>query len=294
MASASHLFKPVLGGAAVFAAYTTLRQPLRAQDRSVSDSTVRPGRSSSGDKLPIYAESSDRIVTLIEVGNPISPYVAQARTSLGDAFSGASDYVQNGVSRWITFERKVEREVKSVLPKDESLTPGIIYVLIAGLTGSVLTRTRAFPIRFLAPPLLTLAAMPYFLPRTSHNLRAYLSDVEDKHFPEIGASHDQLNARLAMHWDMLTNRLGSATQDAKGWGERAVQGIENSTGLRVGDAVQRGREKVAAEREKLKTMVPVTADGAASFETVGYVVEARPVAEIVRPVEDPKPEKRMV
>ena len=138
--------------------------------------------------------------------------------------------------------------------------------------------------------------MPYFLPQTAHNLRSYLSDVEDKHFPELAASHDQLNARLSMHWDMLTNRLGSAGEDAKGWGEKAVQGIENTTGLRVGDAMQRGREKVRAEREKLKTMVPVTSEGAPALERVGYVVEAKPVAEIVKPVDTPapQPDKRMV
>ena len=49
-----------------------------------------------------------------------------------------------------------------------------------------------------------------------------------------------------------------------------------------------------AEREKLKTMVPVTSSGSPSLERVGYVVEAKPVAEIVRPVENPQPEKRMV
>jgi hypothetical protein len=31
-------------------------------------------------------------------------------------------------------------EVKSVLPKDEPLTPGILYVGVAGLAGSVLAR----------------------------------------------------------------------------------------------------------------------------------------------------------
>jgi organizing structure protein 2 len=60
------------------------------------------------------------------------------------------------VSSWVNFERKVEREfngltvawltftgeVKSVLPKDEPLTPGILYVGVAGLAGSVFARNR--------------------------------------------------------------------------------------------------------------------------------------------------------
>ena len=143
------------------------------------------------------------------------------------------------------------------MPKDESLTPGLIYVLIAGLTGSVISRTRAFPLRFLTPPLFTLAAMPYFLPKTSHNIRSYLSEVEDRHFPEFAASHDQLNAQLGMHWHQLTARLGSAGEDARGWGQKAVKGIEKNTGLRVGDVVSRGKEKLEAEKERIKTKVPI-------------------------------------
>ena len=126
--------------------------------------------------------------------------------------------------------------------------------------------------------------MPYFLPKTSHNLRSYLSDVEDRHFPDFAASHDQLNARLGMHWDMLTSRLGSAGEDARGWGQKAVQGIEKNTGLRVGDVVSRGKEKLEAEKERIKVKIPVTVDGTPALETVGYVVEQRPIAEIVRPV----------
>jgi organizing structure protein 2 len=170
-----------------------------------------------------------------------------------------------------------------VLPKDESLTPGIIYVLIAGLSGSVLTRTRAFPVRWLTPPVFALAAMPYFLPKTSHNLRNYLSDVEDKYVPELAQRHDSVNAGLSNHWEMLKDRLGSASQKAEGWGNQAVRGIESSTGLRVGDAIKKGQEKVEQQRQKMEGGIRMPAEGV-KVQTVGYVVETKPVAEIVAPV----------
>lgn len=172
-------------------------------------------------------------------------------------------------------------EVKSVLPRDENLTPGIIYVLISGLTGSVISRTRAFPIRFITPPLFTLLAMPYFLPKTASNIRQYLSDVEDRHFPEFAARHDQIMSTSASHWEMLKDRVGGASQDVSAWSKNAVEGIERNTGLKVGEVVRRGQEAAGKVRSEIEGKVP--AQGVA-LEKVGYVVEQKPVAEIVRPV----------
>lgn len=186
--------------------------------------------------------------------------------------------------------RLTSGEVKSVLPPDEPLTPGIIYVLIAGLTGSVLSRTRAFPIRFLAPPLFTLAAMPYFLPKTAHNLRQYLSNVEDQRFPDLAARHDSLNANLEMHWEMVRNRVSGAGQGMERWSRSAVEGIERGTGLKVGDVVKRGQATVDQLRERVEGGGKGT-----QYERVGYVVEQTPVAEIVRPVgEEVRSESRAV
>jgi organizing structure protein 2 len=54
------------------------------------------------------------MVTLVETPHPISPYIAQARETTTDALSGARGYVEEGVSKWIGFEKRVEREF--VLP----------------------------------------------------------------------------------------------------------------------------------------------------------------------------------
>lgn len=100
----------------------------------------------------------------------------------------------------------------------------------------MLTRTRSFPVRFLAPPLFTLAAMPYFLPKTSHNIRAYLSDVEDKLAPEFAEKHDHFNSMMSMHWQMALDKLRGASSDVDGWAQRARQGVQDATGLNVGSS----------------------------------------------------------
>lgn len=200
--------------------------------------------------------------------------------------------------------------MKQVVPKDEALTPGIIYVLVAGLTGSVLTRTRSFPVRFLAPPTLALAALPYFLPKTAHNLRQYVSDIEDKNFPDFAAKHDQFNQNLEMHWHIAADRLRGVSHEAASWSSKAAEGVESATGLRVADALRRGQQgvehaksKVAEATASVRDHLPSTHAPAAPatapvvLQKVGTVVEQKPIAEIVvavpeseAPVEAPKVE----
>ncbi|WWD17212.1 hypothetical protein CI109_101650 [Kwoniella shandongensis] len=253
-------------------------------------SRVRPGFSSTGERLPIYpTPESNPTVTLVETPNPLVPYITQSRESVSGVLGEARGYVQTGVSKWITFERRVEREVKSILPPDEALNPGLIYILISGLSGSVLTRTRSLPIRFLSPPLFTLLAFPYFLPKTSHNIRKYLSDVEDKHFPEFAARHDHFVGTGIAHFGMLRSRIEDAGEDARQWGHKAFEGVEQTTGLRVGEVVSR----VEKEKERVQAQQATTV-GQQEYKTVGYVVEQKPVAEVVVPVSPEEGSKRMI
>ncbi|WVR06960.1 hypothetical protein IAU60_003996 [Kwoniella sp. DSM 27419] len=253
-----------------------------AADEGLS-SSVRPGRSTSGDKLPIYpSPSSMPTVTLIENPNPLVPYIAQGREAVTSVMSQARGYLQGGVANWIGFERKVEHEVKSVLPADESLTPGLIYVLIAGLSGSVLSRTRSLPVRFLAPPLFTLLAAPYFLPKTSHNIRKYLSDIEDRNFPAFAARHDRFVQTGLAHAQMTLGRLEDASEGARDWSHKAFENVEKTTGLRMGEVV--GRAEVEKNRVEAMHALEQQRKPAVEYEKIGYIVEQRPVAEVVAPV----------
>jgi len=83
------------------------------------------------------------------------------------------------------------------------------------------------------------------------------------------------------HLGMLKERVGGASKEVETWSKSAVQGIERGTGLKVGDVVRRGQEAAGKVRNELEAKVP--AEGT-KMEKVGYVVEQRPVAELVRPV----------
>ncbi|WWC62073.1 uncharacterized protein I303_104663 [Kwoniella dejecticola CBS 10117] len=259
------------------------------------EGSVRPGRGISGDKLPIYPTSeSNPLITLVEKPNPLVPYIAQTREAVTGVLGDARGYLQSGVGSWIGFERRVEKEVKSILPPDEPLNPGLIYILVSGLSGSVLTRTRSLPIRFLAPPLFTLAAFPYFLPKTSSNIRKYLSDIEDKNFPEFAARHDRFVSTGLAHTQMTIDRIKDYGSDVKSYTAKGLDSLEKNTGLQFNQNLNTHSQthtpratQTSRVQEELSKAAP------AQYERVGYVVEQKPVAEVVVPV-TPKEEKKLV
>ncbi|KAJ9112696.1 hypothetical protein QFC22_006198 [Naganishia vaughanmartiniae] len=184
-------------------------------------------------------------------------------------------------------------EFKSVLPKNEPLTPGILYIGVAGLAGSVLARNRNILVRLLLPPTLLVASSPYFLPQTSANVRAYLSQVEDTHFPELAATHRAVNAQLGETFSTALDKVQHVSQEAGVVGSKVVRGVEETTGLRLGEALGRARETA---EDAVKEFSHVTAEKRAQHaasavavpektRVVGVVYEEIPVATLIAPVD---------
>ena len=68
---------------------------------------------------------------------------------------------------------RIQDRVSSLLAKNENLTPNGLYVGVLTLASMVFTRHRAFPIRWIVPPVVLVASMRYFLPGTSDNIADY-------------------------------------------------------------------------------------------------------------------------
>lgn len=92
--------------------------------------------------------------------------------------------------------------------------------------------------------------MPYFLPKTSHNIRAYLSDVEDRVAPEFAAKHDHFNSMMNMHYHMALDKVRGAGSDVDGWAQRARQGVQDATGLNVGSGSASTQAKQWAQQAR--------------------------------------------
>jgi len=191
-------------------------------------------------KLGIYPEPNPEIV-LQETPSELERQISVARRAVTDVYLKAHQEVQGVVSKWIGVEQAVERRVKTILVPEEPLTPGLLYVGVSALTGSILARNRSIFTRFVLPPTLLLFSFDHFLPKTYHNLSSYLGSLEDKYLPAVAEKHDIAKAHTAMTWE----RIKDATKDGRatlGSGvENVVHKAQDSTGLRFTEALGWGR-----------------------------------------------------
>ena len=179
-----------------------------------------------------------------------------------DVYLKAHHEVQGVVSKWIGVEQAVERaclvlyfscimnssvfrdflgRVKSIVVPEEPLTPGLLYVGVSALTGTILARNRSIFMRFALPPTLLLLSFDHFLPKTYHNLFSFLGSLEDKYLPAVAEKHDIAKAHTAMTWE----RIKDATKDGRatlgGGVENVVHKAQDTTGLRLTDALGWGK-----------------------------------------------------
>ncbi|TID28333.1 hypothetical protein CANINC_002510 [Pichia inconspicua] len=79
----------------------------------------------------------------------------------------------------------------------EDLLPNICGVFTATLVGSIMTRTRIWPVRFIVPTTFGVVALKYALPGTYNNIanavgNVYLN-IEERKFPEFKNTRTQFS-----------------------------------------------------------------------------------------------------
>lgn len=151
--------------------------------------------------------------------------------------------------------------VKSLIAPDEPLTPGILYVGVSTLTGSIISRNRLLPTRLFLPPLFFLVTLNHFLPKTSQNLSLYFSELEERYAPSLKEKHDIANAHTRMTWE----RAKQATEDSRnrlGAGvEELVGRIQDGTGLKLRETLGWGEKVLENTESKVVEMKDVLRGG---------------------------------
>jgi MICOS complex subunit MIC26 len=127
--------------------------------------------------------------------------------------------------------------VKSIIPVDESLTPGALYAGVATLTASILARNRSILLRFSLPPVFLFISMNQFLPKTSRNLASYFSSLERAHAPALADAHEQLNQSIVSTSEAARDAWIRARNRSVGGVERTVTELQGRTGLKLRDAL---------------------------------------------------------
>ncbi|KAF5390005.1 hypothetical protein D9757_003854 [Collybiopsis confluens] len=202
------------------------------------------------EKLPIYPQPDTEIV-LQEVPSELERQIGAFRRQATSTYRDAHAQVQGVVSKWIGVEHAVEHRVKSIISPEESLTPGILYVGVATLSGSIITRNRSLPLRMIFPPLLLALSANHFLPKTTHNLSEYLSTLEDHYFPTLAQKHAVANAHTAMTWERIKDATRSGRDSMYGGVVKGVDKVQEMTGLKLNETLNLAEEKKAEAQAKV-------------------------------------------
>ncbi|KAJ3575205.1 hypothetical protein NP233_g1258 [Leucocoprinus birnbaumii] len=226
------------------------------------------------EKLSIYPSSTPDIV-LVETPSTLETQIGVVRRQVCQTYQDGRDYVQGWVSKWIGIEHAVENRIKAIISPQESLTPGLLYVGVATLTGSILARNRVLLTRLILPPVFLVASAKHFLPRTSQNLSDYLGSIEDAHFPSFAEKHEIAKAHSVMTWE----RIKDATKDTRGHinsgAVSIVEKIQESTGLKLrevlgwGEEVKRNTETSVTEAKEAVEQVLEQTTNAVEEKVVG-------------------------
>lgn len=108
-------------------------------------------------------------------------------------------------------EREVAESVSELRSQDEELVPNLFYVLIGGLTGSILSRRRNFALRAVTPVVGAGIAMKFFMPHTWNNLTTQLAQYERRNLPRVAEAQDSVVGAL----DTATAKTRSAVSSVR-------------------------------------------------------------------------------
>lgn len=141
----------------------------------------------------------------------------------------AEDKVNDFMGSVLDLESSFTSTVASLAPPKESgekLMPGSIYVLVAAMTGSIISRNRNIVLRAAVPLAVGVGAGWVVLPVTMRNVSDLLWKYEQR-FPAIADGHIRTREGIEKAWYMarLHTQLAVDKVDEKvGAGREAVEG----------------------------------------------------------------------
>ncbi|KAF5367354.1 hypothetical protein D9615_010274 [Tricholomella constricta] len=234
------------------------RLPRRALlSTSVAATGVVLHSSPEREKLSIYPSPTPDIL-LVETPSPLEQQIGVARRRITDTYRETHNQFQGVISRWIGVEHAIENRVKAIVSPQESLTPGLLYVGVATLTGSIIARNRLLATRLVLPPLFLVVSAKHFLPKTTANLSSYFGSLEETYFPSLARKHDIANFHAHMAWD----RIRDSSQNGRRWvnesAEVAVDKVQEMTGLKLKETLgwaQAGAQRVETKASEVAKIV---------------------------------------
>ena len=210
--------KPIYDSPASSAPYShTISATTPAPASRVIETPVENDRKSEKDAVPT---PTDRLASQIK----------RTRLFLHSYAATSEDALNRGMDRVMDAEHSFTGTVASLAPPreaNEKLLPGTIYVLVAAMAGSIVSRNRNVLIRFVTPVVAGVTTAHYVVPRTTENVGNLIWRYEQK-FPVIRDNHLQISERVRHFVDtgkahsktslaMAQEKVSDARQAVEDW-----------------------------------------------------------------------------
>lgn len=133
------------------------------------------------------------------------------------------------MSAVLTQERSFTSTIASLAPPRESnerIMPGALYVLVAAMSGSILTRNRNILLRATVPFAVGLGAAWVVLPLTTRNVADLVWTYEER-APLIAENHMRVRGAAIEGWKQIKLRgekVGDWSEETIREGRKAVEG----------------------------------------------------------------------
>ncbi|KAF1920631.1 apolipo protein O-domain-containing protein [Ampelomyces quisqualis] len=161
--------------------------------------------------------------------------IGHARMALYHQAVRGERAVDNALTQTLRLEHSFTSTMRSLAPPRESgekIFPGALYVLVASMAGSMVTRNRNLLLRASVPLAVGITAAHLFLPTTSKNVGDLIWTYEEK-YPVLADAH--LRTRTS-----ITELIETGKAHA-GMGLGMVEGKLHATKDGLEDWVRKGR-----------------------------------------------------
>ena len=160
----------------------------------------------------------------------LAEQIGKARVWLYKYATKAEDAVNKAADDAFHLERSLTDTIASLAPprsSGEKLMPGLVYVLVAGMAGSIITRRSNILLRATVPLAVGVGAGWTVIPVTMGNVSNLIWTYEKK-FPAVANAHLQTRDRLVHAWQtakahtagtkaVMEDKVGSARNSIEDW-----------------------------------------------------------------------------
>ncbi|KAL2175923.1 apolipo protein O-domain-containing protein [Thermothelomyces heterothallicus CBS 202.75] len=154
----------------------------------------------------------------------LAAQIRRARLFLYARACVAEDAVNGAMARAFALERSFTSTIASLAPPRESgekLMPGLIYVLVAGMAGSIVARNRNILLRGATPLAFGLGAAWTVIPVTMGNVSGLIWEYE-KRVPAVADAHIRVREGIEngvymarLHAELAQNKVHEGVRGAR-------------------------------------------------------------------------------